>query len=39
MNPHSLKQRLVLLTLATLASTSTVAVFVLVPMAASGSLA
>jgi hypothetical protein len=39
MNLHSLKQRLILFTLATLASTSTFAVFVLAPMAASGSLA
>ncbi len=39
MEPNSLKQRLVLIALAALASTSTIAVMVLVPMAASGGLA
>lgn len=39
MDPHSLKQRLVLFTLATLASISTFTVFVLAPMAASGGMA
>ncbi len=38
MSPNSLKQRLVLITLAALASTSTFAVMVLAPIAASGSL-
>ena len=38
MSPNSLKQRLVLITLAALASTSTLAVMVLAPIAASGSL-
>ena len=36
MNRHSLKQRLVLLTIAALASTSTFALMVLAPLAASG---
>jgi hypothetical protein len=36
MNRPSLKQRLVLITLAALASTSTFALMVLVPLAASG---
>ena len=39
MEPNSLKQRLVLITLAALASTSTIAILVLAPMAASGGLA
>ena len=39
MDPYSLKQRLVLITLAALASTSTFAVMVLAPMAASSGLA
>ena len=39
MKPNSLKQRLVLITLAALASTSTIAILVLAPMAASGGLA
>jgi hypothetical protein len=39
MNHKSLTQRLVLITLAALASTSTFALMVLAPMAASGGLA
>jgi hypothetical protein len=39
MDRNSLKQRLVLITLAALASTSTFALMVLAPMAASGGLA
>jgi hypothetical protein len=39
MDRNSLKQRLVLMTLAALASTSTFALMVLAPMAASGGLA
>ena len=39
MDPYSLKQRLVLVAVAALASTSTLAVMVLAPMAASGGLA
>lgn len=39
MHRNSLKQRLVLITLAVLASTSTFALLVLAPMAASGGLA
>ena len=39
MEPNSLKQRLVLITLAALASTSTIAILVLAPLAASGGLA
>ena len=39
MEPNSLKQRLILIALAALASTSTIAVMVLAPMAASGGLA
>jgi hypothetical protein len=39
MEPDSLKQRLVSITLAALASCSTFAVLVLAPMAASGGLA